>query len=135
MRSPHRLDVAALETARLRLRRMVPDDLPELRRLHADPRVMATLGGVWSGDESRVFLERAMTDWHAGGIGWWRADDRATGRFAGRGGLRCIVLDGRDELELGYALAAECWGRGLATDAGLPHVLYRITRDAWQRRV
>jgi ribosomal-protein-alanine N-acetyltransferase len=40
----------------------------------------------------------------------------ATGIFAGRGGLRNTVIDGKDEVEVAYGLMPEFWNRGLATE-------------------
>jgi RimJ/RimL family protein N-acetyltransferase len=44
--------------------------------------------------------------------------DEAAGRFAsvGRGGLRHVILHGRPEVEINYALMPSCWGQGLATE-------------------
>jgi ribosomal-protein-alanine N-acetyltransferase len=41
---------------------------------------------------------------------------RDDGRFVGRGGLRHLTLGGVPEVEINYALTADCWGRGLATE-------------------
>jgi RimJ/RimL family protein N-acetyltransferase len=42
--------------------------------------------------------------------------DRADGRFVGRAGLHNTHVGGNDEVELAYALMAEFWGKGLATE-------------------
>jgi [ribosomal protein S5]-alanine N-acetyltransferase len=39
-----------------------------------------------------------------------------SGRFVGRAGLRNTRVGGGDEVELAYALVAEYWNRGLATE-------------------
>ncbi|MGH7227422.1 MAG: GNAT family N-acetyltransferase, partial [Gemmataceae bacterium] len=54
--------------------------------------------------------------WEQCGFGLWMAHDRASGQFAGRGGLHHIEIEGRDEIEVGYCFRAEFWGRGLATE-------------------
>jgi RimJ/RimL family protein N-acetyltransferase len=43
-------------------------------------------------------------------------------RFIGRGGLRRAPIDGKDEVEVGYALVPEFWGQGLATELALASV-------------
>ena len=55
------------------------------------------------------------------GLGIFVFRERATGRFVGRGALRRIEIGGADEVEVGYAVAADVWGHGLATEmaAGL----------------
>jgi hypothetical protein len=56
-------------------------------------------------------------------LGWWVARHRPDRRFVGRGGLRPVVVGGRDEVEVGYERDVE--------HAGLPHVLYRLRRAEW----
>ncbi len=105
-----------LETSRLVLSRPTEADWPGLNAMHSDPQVMATLGGLRSPDELLAGNRRLMTCWTNDGFGWWVARHRADSRFVGRGGLRRIHLAGRDEVEVGYGLAAEFWGQGLATE-------------------
>jgi RimJ/RimL family protein N-acetyltransferase len=108
--------VDELQTPRLLLRRLRAEDLDDLTRMHLDPRVMATMGGVHSPAETEEWLGRQRDHWERRGFGLWLARDRATGRFAGRGGLHHVEIDGRDEIEVGYCFRAEFWGRGLATE-------------------
>src|SRR6185437_15368451 len=97
----------AILTPRLLLRRLIADHLDYLTRMHLDPRVMATLGGVRSPEETREWLGRNLEHWRQHGFGLWLVYDRATGHFAGRGGLRHVSIDDRDEIEVAYALLAE----------------------------
>ena len=50
------------------------------------------------------------------GYGLWTLRDRESGAFVGRGGIQPVTIDSVDEMELGYALRPEWWGRGLATE-------------------
>jgi len=103
-------------TARLHLTRLRTTDLDDLARLHADSQVMATLGGLRSIAETAHFLAEQLAHWEEHGFGLWVARDPVTGRFAGRGGLRHVIVGDRPEVEVAYALMPECWGRGLATE-------------------
>jgi [ribosomal protein S5]-alanine N-acetyltransferase len=103
-------------TPRLLLRRMSVEAFEDLTRMHLDSRVMDTLGGVRSPEATHDWLARQLVHWQQYGFGLWLAYDRATGRFAGRGGLHHVEIDGRDEIEVGYSFLAEFWGRGLATE-------------------
>jgi ribosomal-protein-alanine N-acetyltransferase len=112
----------AFTTARLVAECLAPGHAGELAALHGDERVMATMGGrTATPEESRAWLERNLR--HAGepGCGIFAFREQATGRFVGRGVVRRIEIGGADEVEVGYAIAAELWGRGLATEiaAGL----------------
>lgn len=114
--------VEELRTARMLLARIRDADGADLCRLHADPRVMATLGGVRSAEETAGMTARMVAHWEAHGFGLWVAREPGTGRFIGRGGLQRAVVGGGAEVEVAYALAAEWWGRGLATELALKSV-------------
>ncbi|MBI1816268.1 MAG: GNAT family N-acetyltransferase [Deltaproteobacteria bacterium] len=105
-----------LRTARLRLTRMQASDVDDLARMHRDPQVMATLGGVRSAAETTQIVERLVAHWAQQGFGYWLVRDLATDRFAGRGGLRHVAVGEREEVEVAYALMPEFWRRGLATE-------------------
>jgi ribosomal-protein-alanine N-acetyltransferase len=108
--------VDSTRTARLLLTRPCPDDGDDLARMHADPRVTATLGGVRSAEQSREVFGRVLHHWEEHGFGFWVARDPDSGRFLGSGGPRRVVVEGRDEVEVGYGLVFDAWGRGLATE-------------------
>lgn len=90
-------------------------DLAELCLMYKDPRVMATLGGVRSDDETRKYLADNTDHWKRYGFGVWALRHR-DGGFAGRAGIRHLDLDGADEVELLYSFMPEFWGAGMATE-------------------
>jgi len=97
-------------------RRLCAEHAPLLSLFHADPIVMATLGGVIDEAEAMRRLRQQEDHWAREAFGLWALFDRATGEFVGRGGLRRVTILGRDEVEVAYAFRAACWGRGLATE-------------------
>ena len=103
-------------TARLSATRLTPGDLEALCAMHRDPVVMATLGGVRSDERTRAYLAESLEHWAEHGFGMWIFRDQKTGDFVGRGGLRHVVLDGRSEVEVFYALVRDSWGKGFATE-------------------
>jgi RimJ/RimL family protein N-acetyltransferase len=105
-----------IHTPRLRLTRLRESDLADLCCMYRNPRVMATLGGIRSEDETRSHLQQHLAHWDQHGFGRWAAREPATGRFIGRGGLLRLALGGREEVEVGYGLLPEFWGQGLATE-------------------
>jgi len=112
-----RLDSPApLSAGRLVFERPRAEDLDALAALHADPRVMATLGGVRTRVQTQEFLAQLLAHWEEHGFGLWVVREHSTWRFAGRGGLRRVAIGGADEVELAYALVPELWGLGLATE-------------------
>jgi RimJ/RimL family protein N-acetyltransferase len=109
---PERTTVLA--TARARLTTWLPEDLPDLCRLHSDPRTMRYMrSGVEDEDRTRARLATWLREQAEQGWTKWRAEDRA-GALIGRAGFSPSP-DGRRR-ELGYLLAPAQWGRGLATE-------------------
>jgi ribosomal-protein-alanine N-acetyltransferase len=109
-------------TPRLRLEPLGPQHREPYRALVQDPRVGATLGGV--PDDARVdaMLGEQAARWERDGFGWSAWLDRESGEFVGRGGIWRVELDGRDEVEVGWAVVPERWGQGLATEAAAAHL-------------
>jgi RimJ/RimL family protein N-acetyltransferase len=105
-----------LATERLVVEPLSEGHADELAELHADERVMATMGGTGTAAESRDWLERNLRHAEEPGFGVFVFRDPVTCAFVGRGAVRRLVIGGRDEVEIGYALAADMWGRGLATE-------------------
>ena len=118
MRRPAELarQLGERRTARLGLRRMRAADLPDLCRMHDDPRVMTTLGGLRDVEETQSFVRRVRRHWTRHGFGFWTVRDPGSGVIPGRGGLFCTRVGGKPDVEVGYAFMPECWGRGLATE-------------------
>jgi [ribosomal protein S5]-alanine N-acetyltransferase len=95
---------------------LVERDAECLCRMHADPKVMANLGGVRSEFESASWLQSNLDHWDRHGFGIWVFRFESNQLFVGRGGLRCVAVNGASEVELNCALLAQYWGKGLATE-------------------
>jgi [ribosomal protein S5]-alanine N-acetyltransferase len=107
----------AFTTPRLDAERLAARHADELSALHGDERVMGTMGGrTATPAQSRAWLERNLRHAADPGCGIFVFRERATGRFVGRGAVRRIEIGGAEEVEIGYAVAADLWGRGLATE-------------------
>jgi len=127
----------------------VPDDgdLDFLVALAADPRVGATLGGVRTRGEVVQWLAEERAHWERHGFGYWVWCDRVTGEGVARGGVRIRQVEGEDVTELGWAVVAERWGQGLATELaqasvdaaarlGIPRVVaFTMPTNVGSRRV
>jgi len=107
----------ALATTRLHLERVRQEHIPEWAKLFSDTRVMATLGGVRTLEQVQRSLEEALVHWETHGFGTWALYLRDPRSFVGRVALRRVSIDGRPEFALAYAVAADLWGVGLATEA------------------
>lgn len=103
-----------LQTPRTRVTAWLPQDLPELSALHADPLVMRYMrSGIEDEPRTRARLTTYLREQTERGWTKWRVVDR-TGRMIGRAGFK--LSDAGAHRELGYLLEPAQWGRGLATE-------------------
>jgi RimJ/RimL family protein N-acetyltransferase len=105
-----------LTTPRLALARIGTSDLPDYLAFYQDEQTTATLGGLRDADWVRQWHDRQLDHWEQHGFGLWTMRARASGAFVGRGGLRHALIEGQDEIELGYGLLPDFWGQGLAAE-------------------
>ena len=102
-------------TARLKAERLNETHFADLVALHLDPEVSRFLGGVRSAEATKTYLATNMAHWDAHGYGLWALQTK-DGAFAGRAGIRHILVDGVDEIEISYTFKRDLWGRGLASE-------------------
>jgi RimJ/RimL family protein N-acetyltransferase len=102
-------------TTRLTAERFCERHLADLVALHLDPDVSRYLGGVRSPEATATYLTANVAHWERHGFGLWVLKRRA-GEFAGRAGIRHIVLDGVNEVEIVYTFQRALWGQGLASE-------------------
>jgi RimJ/RimL family protein N-acetyltransferase len=134
----HRVVHVYLETERLVLRRLTPEDVDLITALDADPAVMRYITGGRPTPREEIrddqlpfwlaFYERGDR------YGFWAAIEKSTGRFLGWFHLRPQRGDADDEPELGYRLIASAWGRGYATE-GSRALIRKAFTDLGARRV
>ena len=110
------------ETERLLLRRFAPADADAFAALNADPEVMRFIGDgtPLTRAQSDELLTRIAGHWRSHGFGLWCVAERAAPEqclgFAGPG--RAVVpARGHAGREVGWRVARDAWGRGLATEA------------------
>ncbi|MFJ2414228.1 GNAT family N-acetyltransferase [Streptomyces brevispora] len=103
-----------IETERLTLRPLETSDVDAFVELHADPEVNRFVG-AYSRQQALERLAGIERQWAERGHGLCAVEFRSSGEFIGRSGLQ--YWQQFDEVELGWTLRAECWGRGYATEA------------------
>jgi RimJ/RimL family protein N-acetyltransferase len=161
----------------LDLRPVQPGDAPAVHQFLSDPEVAkwlrpAGVSGPFTLEECEASIPAQVAHWTAHGFGPWLVWDGDA--CVGRCLLKHSIVEGRGEVEIGWAVARSYWGRGVATSigrhglaaaaqrgvtnvvaftrvdnhasqrvmqklglayerdfvhAGLPHVLYRTTRE------
>jgi ribosomal-protein-alanine N-acetyltransferase len=108
-----------LETERLILRHLEPNDLDSLYMLYSDPEIRRYFpDGTLSYEETKEELE-----WFLHGhpehpeLGLWATIHKETDQLIGRCGLLPWTIDGRFEVEVAYMIAKPYWRQGLGTEA------------------
>ncbi len=127
-----------LETRRLVLRTLRPDDLDDLFALYRDPEIRRYFpDGTLTREQTREEL-----DWFVEGgdpdhprLGLWATLHKETGRFIGRCGLIPWRLDGKDEVEVAYLLAKEHWRQGLGSEVTQALLRYGFEELALSRLI
>jgi [ribosomal protein S5]-alanine N-acetyltransferase len=149
--------VVIAETERLILRQFTWDDLDDVAAIKADPEVMKYIGAGTPLTREQVhdILSRWIED---GEYGWsaqtlqrvpqlyraverkahfssWAMMEKTSRDLIGRCGLHAWNLDGRHEVEVGYVLARQYWGQGLATEAARTVRDYAFERLGFDRLI
>ncbi|MCM4082185.1 GNAT family N-acetyltransferase [Paractinoplanes hotanensis] len=104
-------------TDRLRLEPIGARLAGDLFALYQDADV-ARWYGRWTREQVEQEVARIAQSWLVDGVHKWMAYERVTGECVGRGGLSRTRVEGRERLELGWALHRQFWGRGYATEIG-----------------
>lgn len=106
-----------LDTARLALRPLAGSDAEALHALWTAEPVRRFLwdGEVVPWDRTREIVKRSGRLFAEKGFGLWGVRERGDAALAGFAG--CWLFRDPPELELLFGVAAERWGRGLATEA------------------
>ncbi len=108
----------ALDTERLVVRSWRDEDFAPLHALCTDPQVMATIGPLNDQDKTRALLARLQERQARDGCTFWAMERKADGRVLGFCGIaRGTVPFIADKLEIGWRLAADCWGQSYAREA------------------
>jgi len=118
-----------LHTDRLQLRRWRPSDRAPFIRLNADLRVMEHFPALLTPQESTQMMARIEGHFVHHGFGLWAAELRSTGEFAGFIGLNIPTFESHFTpcVEIGWRLAPEFWGRGLATEGACAVLQHAFT--------
>ena len=106
-----------LETERLRLRPYRPEDLDDLHAMLSDAEHMRWYPAPFDREASTRWLERTLESYEVRGFGLLIVEDRATGGFLGTAGPTIQVVEGVDEVEIGWHTRPGRKGEGIAPEA------------------
>ena len=107
-----------LETRRLILRLMRPEDVDGLLKVFSDPKVMRSFGvDPFSRPQMEKWVWRNIIHQQKHGYGLFTAIHKDDNVIVGDCGLEHMEVLGQEEVELGYDFRSDYWRRGLASEA------------------
>ena len=106
-----------LETRRLILREMTMEDHAPLLAVLSDPLAMKYYPRPFDGPMVEQWIRWGLSGYKERGFGLWAMVHREEDRVIGDCGLTIQLVDGIEEIEIGYHLLRSHWGRGYATEA------------------
>ncbi len=106
-----------IETDRLSFRKFTLDDLPQLIEQRSDPDVARYLGGTRMQNPEALAkrIRFYMSCYDSHGFGMCPMFWKDTGEMIGAAGIQ--PLEDTGEIEVGYSVIKDFWGRGLGTEA------------------
>jgi len=108
--------LTVFETERLFVRPYTMDDLTLFFRLNGDNEVMRYIRPAQNLEQTTEFLQKIIHSYQERpGIGRWAMISKADQQFAGS--FAIIPIDNSIQLQLGYALLKENWGKGYASES------------------
>ena len=106
-----------LETKRLVLREMKPDDYDALYAVLADSDMMQHYPYTFDEKRVRGWIERNMNRYKENGFGLWAVCLKETGELIGDCGLTLQNIHGEILPEIGYHIRRDCQRKGYAGEA------------------
>jgi ribosomal-protein-alanine N-acetyltransferase len=108
-----------LQTARLLLRELTPQDADALARVLSDPETMRFYPAPYDRAGVEQWIERNRQRYRDDGAGLWAMELTKTHELIGDCGIVLQEVEGERLHEIGYHLRRDFWGRGLGTEAAI----------------
>ena len=124
-----------IETPRLILRHLTWDDVDDLAAIYADPVVMKFYPSTMTYEKTKQQVEKIINGYKQRGWALWATIHKADNKLIGRCGLIPQLVDEQQEVEVGYLLAKEYWGQGLATEAAVASRNYGFEQLGFNRLI
>jgi len=125
-----------LETPRLSLRYFTIRDQDFLMPILGDPKVMEfSIIGVHNPKQIRQFIEQRLLSYLERGFGLYAIIHKQQQKLIGYCGFFVQQINENKEVEIGYRLAQQYWGQGLATEAAEAVLAYGKQKYQFKRFV
>ncbi len=106
-----------LETERLLLRELTPDDFDAMFEIFGDAETMLYYPRPYDRAMLEAALQRQFKSYADNGYGLWAMILKGENKFIGDCGLLHQEVEGVLELEVGYHVNRQYWGQGFAPEA------------------
>src|SRR5271167_3863686 len=113
-----------LETERLILRHLTPDDVDALFAIIGDPEAMKFYPQTFTREDAVRWVTRSQERYRSDGYGLFAVVLKSIGEVIGNCGLMRQEVEGESMLEVGYHFQRVYWGQGYATEAARACMTY-----------
>ncbi len=113
-----------LTTKRLRLEKIGEEHKKDLLSLLSNPKVHKYFPKTLVGKEAENFYEKIQIRYNTDGYCFWAVIRKNDETFLGICGLLAQIIEGKNEVEVGYRLSDEFWGQGYSPEAALGCIEY-----------
>lgn len=122
-----------LETSRLVLREVVPQDADALAAVLGDPAAMQYYPAPFDRAEIDAWIGRNLARYRNDGFGVWAMLLKGSPELIGDCGCYVRDVDGKFELELAWHVRRDLWNRGYATEAAEHSIEYAFSKLGAER--
>ena len=122
-----------LETARLRLRELTARDADALQAVLGDPIAMQYYPSAFDRPAIEAWIGKNISRYLRDGHSLWAMLLKDTGELIGDCGCAVQEVEGRNEVEIGYHVRRDLWGKGYATEAARACMEYAFAKLGAQR--
>ncbi|MEG0760461.1 Protein N-acetyltransferase, RimJ/RimL family [Chryseobacterium piscicola] len=117
-----------IETERLILREIMPEDAEAFFAMDSNPEVVKYVGTkpLTNINQSVEMIEKILTQYAENGIGRWAVITKEDGKLIGWSGLKRIekINNHQNIYDLGYRFIPKYWGKGYATETSIAVLNY-----------
>jgi ribosomal-protein-alanine N-acetyltransferase len=113
-----------IETDRLSVRFLSEENVAAVASIWADPIVTRFMGGPRDLQKVLASLSEDLAASTNEKFDLWPVHERSSDRVIGHCGLLPKEIDGQNEIELIYVLAADAWGMGYATEVSRAIIIH-----------
>lgn len=106
-----------LETERLYLRELTPEDFDALFEIFSDPETMQHYPQPFDKAKVHAWIDWNRENYRVFGFGLWAVVLKETDKIIGDCGITMQNINGKIKPEIGYHIHKACWRRGFGSEA------------------